>query len=179
MLSMRYRDGIHASAYSSMAVPNMRHIPRSRSECSTKHLDLHYRRDYGKSRRWSPCKTCSSGRDCESGSPAARCRVVHEDVLGFELALDQGSCRIYRITAGGYLGFCRQINIRQEHTNVIFTLVTQRVDDWYEQLKNCVVHIECPPKENPKYKIYQFFLRDPNGYLIEIQKFLDPRWGKT
>jgi hypothetical protein len=26
--------------------------------------------------------------------------------------------------------------------------------------------------------IYHCFLRDPNGYLIEIQRFLDPAWPR-
>ncbi len=38
------------------------------------------------------------------------------------------------------------------------------------------VDIEKPPTLNPQYNIYQMFVRDPNGYLIEIQTFLDPAW---
>ena len=26
--------------------------------------------------------------------------------------------------------------------------------------------------------IYHFFLRDPDGYLIEVQRFLDPAWPR-
>ncbi len=29
---------------------------------------------------------------------------------------------------------------------------------------------------NPDYKIYHCSLRDPNGYLVEIQRFEDERW---
>jgi hypothetical protein len=35
-----------------------------------------------------------------------------------------------------------------------------------------------PPTYNERYQIYHLFARDPNGYLIEIQRFEDPRWGK-
>ena len=38
------------------------------------------------------------------------------------------------------------------------------------------VPIEKGPVFNPDFQIYQMFLRDPNGYLIEIQRFEDPRW---
>ena len=34
-----------------------------------------------------------------------------------------------------------------------------------------------PPALNPEYGIYHCFLRDPNGYLVEIQRFLDPSWA--
>ena len=37
--------------------------------------------------------------------------------------------------------------------------------------------IEKPPTHNPEFAIYHFFFRDPSGYLLEIQRFDDPRWG--
>lgn len=102
----------------------------------------------------------------------------YENVLGFELALDQGACRIYRTCEGSYIGFCK----RPEHPNpegVIFTLVTQDVDGWFEILSSRGIHFDKPPEYNPKYQIYHCFFRDPNGYLLEIQRFEDPRWGDS
>ena len=32
------------------------------------------------------------------------------------------------------------------------------------------------PVMNATYNIYHFFMRDPDGYLVEIQRFLDPNW---
>jgi catechol 2,3-dioxygenase-like lactoylglutathione lyase family enzyme len=55
-------------------------------------------------------------------------------------------------------------------------LVTTAVDAWYEFLIEKGVEIEKPPTLNPTYNIYHCFLRDPNGYLLEIQQFLDPAW---
>jgi catechol 2,3-dioxygenase-like lactoylglutathione lyase family enzyme len=56
-------------------------------------------------------------------------------------------------------------------TGVIFTLVTQQVDEWYEQLRQQGATFEKAPVWNDKFKIYHCLLRDPNGYLIEIQRF--------
>jgi catechol 2,3-dioxygenase-like lactoylglutathione lyase family enzyme len=39
------------------------------------------------------------------------------------------------------------------------------------------VEITKPPTYNERYQIYHLFARDPNGYLVEIQRFEDPRWG--
>ena len=36
--------------------------------------------------------------------------------------------------------------------------------------------LEGPPKVNPTYDIYNFFARDPDGHLVEFQRFLDPAW---
>ena len=38
--------------------------------------------------------------------------------------------------------------------------------------------MEKPPTYNPTYHIYHLFVRDPDGYLVEIQTFLDPAWPK-
>jgi catechol 2,3-dioxygenase-like lactoylglutathione lyase family enzyme len=100
----------------------------------------------------------------------------YEKVLGFELALDQGVCRIYRVCTNGYLGFCQREGIQPERDNVIFTMITPQVDEMYDDLKARGVVFEKPPELNPKFNIYHCFFRDPNGYLFEIQKFLDPAW---
>ena len=100
----------------------------------------------------------------------------YENILGFELWLDQGACRIYAVSKNGFVGFCEREDIQQEHQDVIFTIVTPKlsdVDKWYEYLKGQNVQFEKPPAKNHKYAIYHCFLRDPNGYLIEIQYFLN------
>ncbi len=100
----------------------------------------------------------------------------YEDILGLELSLDQGTCRIYNTVQNAYLGICERINAKVDTAAVIFTLVTPDVDGWYEWLKEKGVVFEKPPELNSQYQIYHCFLRDPNGYLIEIQRFEDPRW---
>ncbi|HCX87472.1 MAG TPA: glyoxalase [Gammaproteobacteria bacterium] len=100
----------------------------------------------------------------------------YEDVLKLELALDQTRCRIYRVAKGGFLGFCLKDEVKQPE-GVILTLVTEDVDHWQALLAEHDVPIETAPVFNPEYQIYQMFLRDPNGYLIEVQRFEDPRWN--
>lgn len=100
----------------------------------------------------------------------------YEEVLGFELTLDQETCRIYRISDDGFLGFCQREQAPEVPQGIIFTLVTGDVDQWYKYLLERGVDLEHPPALNPTYRIYHCFLRDPNGYLLEIQQFLDPAW---
>jgi len=100
----------------------------------------------------------------------------YENTFGLKLWLDQGTCRIYQVNDHAFLGFCEREEVQKEHRDVIFTIVTPKlsdVDKWYEYLKGQNVHFENPPAENCKYAIYHWFLRDPNGYLIEIQHFLN------
>jgi catechol 2,3-dioxygenase-like lactoylglutathione lyase family enzyme len=98
----------------------------------------------------------------------------YEALLGLPLALDQGTCRIYQVSADGFLGFCKREGATP--SGVIVTFVTQDVDGWYERLSARGVPFEKAPTFNPLYNIYHCFLRDPNGYLLEIQRFHDPAW---
>ena len=101
----------------------------------------------------------------------------YEQIIELPMALDQGSCRIYRVCKNSYVGFCSKLDGGQVIKNdVIFTLVTPDVDGWYQYLQKKGVVFEKPPQVNPKFGIYHTFLRDPNGYLIEIQRFEDPNW---
>lgn len=109
----------------------------------------------------------------------------YEDILGLALVLDQGPCRIYRVGAGdAFLGICERKEASVHVPNdtnapgVILTLVSDHVDDWYRYLKGHKVHFDKEPAHNSTYNIYHCFLRDPNGYLIEIQSFLDPNWPR-
>jgi catechol 2,3-dioxygenase-like lactoylglutathione lyase family enzyme len=102
----------------------------------------------------------------------------YEGVLGLPLVLDQGACRVYRVSGDGYLGFCQRAEMVEQPSGVIFTIVTDEVDEWYDLLCQRGVVFEKPPAVNPQYNIYHCFLRDPNGYLIEIQRFLDGAWNR-
>jgi catechol 2,3-dioxygenase-like lactoylglutathione lyase family enzyme len=100
----------------------------------------------------------------------------YEDLLGLPLALDQGACRIYRVSRDGYLGFCqRDEGARVE--GLIITLVSEDVEGAYERLERAGVEMEKPLQRNPRFNITHCFFRDPNGLLLELQRFDDPAWG--
>jgi catechol 2,3-dioxygenase-like lactoylglutathione lyase family enzyme len=103
--------------------------------------------------------------------------VFYEETVGLDLILDQGTCRIYATAPGAFLGFCEHLEVKEPRSGIIFTLVTDQVDAWYSYLLERGVAFEKPPEANPRYQIYHCFFRDPNGYLIEIQRFDDPRWN--
>ena len=102
----------------------------------------------------------------------------YENIMGFPLRLDQGTCRIVETNqgGGGLLGYCTRNKNPKPGCDLIITLVTSSVDEWYEYLLDCGVNIPEPPKINQKYKIYHFFFTDPDGYKLEIQEFRDPTW---
>lgn len=103
----------------------------------------------------------------------------YEEVLELPLVVDQGDCRIYRVSPQAFLGFCQRLDAAEIPQGVIFTLVTSDVDGWAERLCAHGVSFEKEPALNEKYQIYNCFFRDPNGYLLEIQRFINPDWAET
>lgn len=104
-----------------------------------------------------------------------RTTAFYRDVLKLPLVLDQGPCRIFRAAGAAFVGFCRHLE-GERPSGVILTLVTVQVDQWYQYLLTQDVLVEKPPQKNERFNIYHLFLRDPDGYLVEIQQFLDPAW---
>jgi catechol 2,3-dioxygenase-like lactoylglutathione lyase family enzyme len=100
------------------------------------------------------------------------------DALGLELVLDQGSCRIFRTAGDAFLGICAGPGREPVPEGVILTLVSGDVDGWWERLAAGGFAAERRPRENAEYRIYHAFWRDPDGYLVEIQEFRDPRWPR-
>jgi catechol 2,3-dioxygenase-like lactoylglutathione lyase family enzyme len=105
-----------------------------------------------------------------------KCAVFYQGVLGLQLVLDQGTCRIYQVCPNGFIGLCQNPDAPQHPQGVVFTMISDDIDGWYTRLREQHIPVEKPPAINPKYNIYHLFVRDPNGYLIEIQRFLDPAW---
>ncbi|MBT8200336.1 MAG: VOC family protein [Acidimicrobiia bacterium] len=100
----------------------------------------------------------------------------YRETLGLTLATEQPTCRIYRITATAFLGICVRQD-PQEAGGVTITLVRDDVDEFCDLLQSRGVVLEHPPAHNERFNIYHAFFRDPDGYLIEIQRFDDPNWA--
>ena len=99
------------------------------------------------------------------------------DTMGFELVVDQRWARIYRANQGAFLGivagesgFCQP----QERNAVLFTLVVKDVVTWYDRLKEHGADLLTSIEDKQEIQVRCFFLRDPGGYAIEVQQFLDP-----
>jgi predicted enzyme related to lactoylglutathione lyase len=99
----------------------------------------------------------------------------YEEVMGFEMVVDQGWSKIYRIRDGAYVGLVDErhgYHRASEDKPVILCLNVHDADAWYERLKERGVELERQPQESERLKIKVFMLRDPEGYVIEIQESL-------
>lgn len=103
-----------------------------------------------------------------------RTEHFYRDLIGLRLVVDQGRCRIYEAGRTGYLGFCRSDEI-PHGGRIVLTLVTEDPDAWHRRLAAAGAE-PGPVQENETFRIRHFYLPDPDGYLVEFQRFWDDDW---
>lgn len=103
-----------------------------------------------------------------------RSAAFYGDLLGLALVRDQGPCLIYHVVGGAYLGVCDHRPTDPGAT--IVTLVVADVDAWATRLTAAGLEVD-GPSGNERFGIRHCFVRDPDGHLVEIQRFDDPLGG--
>jgi catechol 2,3-dioxygenase-like lactoylglutathione lyase family enzyme len=113
-----------------------------------------------------------------------RCRDLeattrfYSGMVGLPIALDQGGCRIFGTGGTGYFGFCKG-EPTEPAASVCLTLVVADVPGWHQRLVGAGACPDGPPRINDQYRIEHFFVNDPDGYRLEVQRFLDPGWSQV
>ena len=100
----------------------------------------------------------------------------YEEILGLKLKIDQGYGRIYEVSANAFLGVMDEKRgfLQSGHgKSVMISLITDEVDPWYETLQKKGVKLLSEPLTKEDIGIRSFLFEDPEGYILEIQKFLD------
>ena len=98
----------------------------------------------------------------------------YREILGLELTIDQGFAKIFTLCAGSYIGLVdgKKGSLKPSNDKpVMVTLLVPDVDDWYRHLTMHGVQTRSPPKDDPETKTRYFMFQDPEGYVIEIQRF--------
>lgn len=99
----------------------------------------------------------------------------YEQVLGFELVLDQGMARIYRIAGNAYFGIVdgNRGHLRhQPQSAALLTIVSEDVAGWHVRMQAAGVAGLSEILRGTYCE--HFFFEDPAGYAIEIQRFHNP-----
>ena len=97
----------------------------------------------------------------------------YAEVLGFKCSRDEGNGRIFDTGGNACIGVCRAFADRVVEPNGgMISIITNDVDAWYLRLKEAGLAIDQPPHHLEQFGIYSFFVRDPNGYVIEFQQFI-------
>ena len=105
-------------------------------------------------------------------------RLFYNRMLGFPIALDQGSCLIFRVgtkETKGYWGFCVGASYElADPERICLTLVVstqKQVDQWHAKLAKLCIVCKRAPSYRREFHIYNTFFQDPSNYSLEIQAF--------
>ncbi|MGI9365600.1 MAG: VOC family protein [Rhizobiaceae bacterium] len=96
----------------------------------------------------------------------------YEDVMGFELAIDQGWSKIFRICPGAHVGLVDETIGMNKWTSEKPVQLCVRVDDvdqWHQYATTVGLDNLSQIFENEALGIRAFVFTDPEGYQIEIQ----------
>ena len=105
----------------------------------------------------------------------AKVAQFYEDVLGLKLVIDQGFAKIYQVAGQAHIGLVDET--RGYHRSnpikpVEITLLVPDVDAWYQRIRSLGIETLTEPTIISSVNVRAFLLQDPEGYVVEIQKFL-------
>ena len=102
----------------------------------------------------------------------ARAEAFYRDVLGLELAIDQGWSKIFRLADGAHVGLVderRGMNNWQADKCVQLCLRVEEVDAWHDWARDRGLTNLSGMFQNGEIGIRAFVFEDPEGYQIEVQ----------
>ena len=100
--------------------------------------------------------------------------AFYRDVWGLPIWRDAGAAVIFEPLPDARIGVCTAFEDRVvEPKGSMITLLTKDVDGWYTRIAAAGATTKGKPERIDRFGIYSFFCEDPNGYVIEIQTFLD------
>jgi len=98
----------------------------------------------------------------------------YSNILGMELVADYGMAYILRICSDSYLILVdagKGMHTAEEPKTVALALLTENLSEWYDYLKgqNVEIKFEFKPTEGGAHD--GFVVVDPEGYLLEFERF--------
>ena len=102
-----------------------------------------------------------------------RAQKFYEDIMGFQMEVDQGWSKIYKIRDGAYVGLVDGAHGYHKANSikpVILCLNVKDVNKWHKKLLDKGLKIEELPRESERLKVKVFMFKDIEGYTIEIQE---------
>lgn len=100
----------------------------------------------------------------------------YEDVMGFDMIVDQGWTKIYQVGPTGFFGLVdetRGMHRATDQKGVTMSFFTDNIDQWFEYLSNHS-EVEMRHEEVVDEEPYRAFVAyDPEGYYLEWDIFND------
>ena len=100
----------------------------------------------------------------------------YEETFGFRLLVDQGFAKVYSSSPTGFIGLVDQaqgLHRFTEEKAVTVSFITQKVDEWYDHLKNKKIEIHSPLDDSEGGLVRAFVAIDIARYYLEFDWFYD------
>jgi predicted enzyme related to lactoylglutathione lyase len=97
----------------------------------------------------------------------------YKNIMGFNMEVDQGWSKIFKIREGAYVGLVDGeygYHRASDTKPVILCINVKDADAWHNRLIGKGFEVKEFPKESERLKIKVFMFNDPEGYVIEIQE---------
>jgi catechol 2,3-dioxygenase-like lactoylglutathione lyase family enzyme len=127
-----------------------------------------------------PAKTSSNGPGVQGNviwlyyKDLKRAQEFYENVLGFQLLVDQGFAKVYSSSSSGFIGLvdeAKGLHRFSKEKSVNIGFFTRELDEWYEYLLQRGLKMRGPLEEGVKGLVRAFVTYDPAGYYLEFDKF--------
>jgi catechol 2,3-dioxygenase-like lactoylglutathione lyase family enzyme len=105
----------------------------------------------------------------------ARAQKFYEETLGLKRVLDYGFASIHQISPTTFVGLVdetRGMHKTTESKSVTLSFISEEVDAWYQYLIGEGVGMHRPLKDATRHPTRGFVARDPEGYFLEFETFL-------
>jgi len=103
-----------------------------------------------------------------------RATVFYQQTLGMELVADYQMARIFRMTADSYLilvDATKGMHTADEPKSVALALLTDQLTEWHAYLATKGIAPRSPFSLKPGRAHDGFVIADPEGYLLEFERF--------
>jgi catechol 2,3-dioxygenase-like lactoylglutathione lyase family enzyme len=103
-----------------------------------------------------------------------RATTFYRDTLGLELVADYQMARIFRVTKDSYLilvDATKGMHTADEPKSVALALVTDQLEEWHAYLGTRGLSPRSPLAVRPGRPHDGFVIEDPEGYLLEFERF--------
>lgn len=105
-------------------------------------------------------------------SSLQKTKEFYVDLCGLTMFKDQGKCHIYALSSTAMIGFCMHLDAVHQEKSPLITFVVNDVKEVHATMQQA----NKQPGDiaiNEYFKLEHFFVKDPSGYTVEIQRFLE------
>lgn len=127
-----------------------------------------------------PAKTSSNGLGVQGNviwlyyKDLKQAQEFYENVLGFQLLVDQGFAKVYSSSSTGFIGLvdeAKGLHRFSKEKSVNIGFFTRELDEWYDYLLQKGLKMRGPLEEGVKGLVRAFVTYDLAGYYLEFDKF--------